>query len=91
MKEYFQLIKELDNLPDNMVREKYLMDIKKNPLIPRHDLRRIACNILLESNFIENNYPIETKKKLKKILTYFAKILIKAKKSINNLILKIKI
>lgn len=71
MKEYYQLIKELDNLPDNMAREKYLMDIKKNPLIPRHDLRRISCNIILECNFIENNYPIETKKERKKNYKYF--------------------
>lgn len=81
MKEYYQLIKELDNLPDNMARKKHLMDIKLNPLIPRQDLRRIACNIILESNFIENNYPIETKKKVKKILIYFAKMLIKTKKN----------
>lgn len=81
MKEYYQLIKELDNLPDNMARKKHLMDIKLNPLIPRHDLRRIACNIILESNFIENNYPIETKKKVKKFFIYFAKMLIKTKKN----------
>ncbi|WP_419871075.1 hypothetical protein [Chryseobacterium sp. CT-SW4] len=74
MKEYYQLIKELDNLPDNMAREKYLMDIKQNPLIPRHDLRRIACNILLESKFIETNYPTEIKNRIRKVIAYFMKI-----------------
>lgn len=74
MKEYYQLIKELDNLPNNMAREKYLMDIKQNPLIPRHDLRRIACNILLESKFIETNYPTEIKNTIRKVLAYFMRI-----------------
>lgn len=74
MKEYYQLIKELDDIPDNLARKKYLMGIKQNPLIPRHDLRRIACNILLESNFIETNYPVRIKTRIKKILFFFTKI-----------------
>ncbi|MCT2410059.1 hypothetical protein NZD88_21085 [Chryseobacterium antibioticum] len=84
MKEYYQLINELDGLPDNKARNEFLISIKKNPLIPRHDFRRIACNILLEDNFIERNYKISILEKIKiclfKLNNYFAILLRKRQK-----------
>ena len=53
MKELNQILKDLDNLSSNQSRKDYLLSICKNPNIKRHDLKRIACNILIENNFIE--------------------------------------
>ena len=56
MKELNQILKDLDNLSSNQSRKDYLLSICKNPNIKRHDLKRIACNILIENNFIEKYY-----------------------------------
>lgn len=69
MKELHSLIEILDNLPNNNMRKNYLESIRKDPNIGRHDLLRLACNVLQESNFIESHYKVSfvgyLKKKLK--------------------------
>lgn len=63
------LINILDNLPNNNLRRNYLESIRKDPNIGRHDLLRLACNVLQESDFIESKYKVSfvdyLKKKLK--------------------------
>lgn len=61
------LIKTLDDLPNNNSRKDYLESIRKNPNIGRHDLLRIACNVLRESNFIESKYKLSFVDSLKDI------------------------
>ncbi|MCS3529603.1 hypothetical protein M2373_000967 [Chryseobacterium sp. JUb7] len=56
MKDLHQLITELDSLPDNFKRKQYLEDLVKDKNLPKHHNRRIACNILIEDNFIEKYY-----------------------------------
>lgn len=58
MKELHTLIKILDDLPNNDLRKNYLESIRKDPNVGRHDLSRIACNVLQENNFIESNYKV---------------------------------
>lgn len=77
MTELNQILNVLDNLPNNSERNKYLESIRKNPNIGRHDLVRISCNILIQSNFVENYYRISFTKFLKlevqKIIKFFRK------------------
>lgn len=56
MRELNQILTDLDNLPNNKSRRDFLLSICKNPDIKRHELKRIACNILIENNFIEKYY-----------------------------------
>ncbi len=79
-----QLIQELDGLHTNKERKEYLLSIRRNPNIGRHDFRRIACNVLLDSNFIDNYYKTDfvdfIKKQLKKLGGFFTKFSKKIKK-----------
>ena len=51
-----ELIQEINGLNTNKERKEYLLSIRRNPNISRHDFRRIACNVLLDSDFIESYY-----------------------------------
>ncbi|SKB93949.1 hypothetical protein [Chryseobacterium balustinum] len=67
MKELHMLINILDNLPNNNLRRNYLESIRKDPNIGRHDLLRLACNVLQESDFIESKYKVSFVDSLKDI------------------------
>lgn len=68
----------LDKLDNNQERNNYLDSIRKNPKIGRHDLVRIVCNTMEETNFIESYYKVTIEKnfktKTKKIASFFLKI-----------------
>lgn len=66
MKELNELIKDLDFLPNNDERKKYLYSIRSNPNLGRHELKRLACNILIDYNFVEEYYRLSFKESLKK-------------------------
>lgn len=59
MKTFDKIKFTLDNLENNIERKKYLKSIQNDPNIGRHDLRRIVCNTMEETNFIESYYKIE--------------------------------
>ncbi|KPH11853.1 hypothetical protein AMQ68_21090 [Chryseobacterium sp. ERMR1:04] len=67
MNELHELIKQLDSLPNNTVRKDFLNSIQRDPELSRHHLRRLACNILVQENFVEKYY----KKSLSEILKKF--------------------
>lgn len=75
MKELHTLIKILDDLPNNDLRKNYLESIRKDPNIGRHDLLRLACNVLQESNFLESNYNASFGDIVKKIFSKLRKLL----------------
>lgn len=56
MNELHKLIKQLDSLPNNTARKEFLNSIQRNPELSRHHLRRLACNILVQENFVEKYY-----------------------------------
>ncbi|MFP3598214.1 hypothetical protein [Chryseobacterium sp. SIMBA_029] len=56
MNELHKLIKQLDSLPNNTARKEFLNSIQRNPELPRHHLRRLACNILVQENFVDKYY-----------------------------------
>lgn len=67
MNELHKLIKQLDSLPNNTARKEFLNSIQRNPELSRHHLRRLACNILVQENFVDKYYRenfIETLEKL---------------------------
>ncbi|KMQ60782.1 hypothetical protein ACM40_13675 [Chryseobacterium sp. BLS98] len=78
MNELHKLIKQLDSLPNNTVRKEFLNSIQRNPELSRHHLRRLACNILVQENFVDKYYRenfIETLEKLfSKTISIFQKI-----------------
>lgn len=77
MKTFDKIKFTLDNLENNFERKKYLKSIQENPNIGRHDLRRLVCNTMEETNFIESYYKKtfedNLKIKTKKIATFFKK------------------
>lgn len=56
MNELHELIKQLDSLPNNTARKEFLNSIQRNPELSRHHLRRLACNILVQDNFVDKYY-----------------------------------
>lgn len=60
------LIEELNRLPDNKTRNEYLASIQKDELLERHSLKRIACNVLIDDDFINQYYKEDLTSKLKK-------------------------
>lgn len=56
MNELHELIRQLDSLPNNKARKDFLSSIQRDPELSRHHLRRLACNILVQDNFIEKYY-----------------------------------
>ncbi len=56
MNELHKLIKQLDSLPNNTARKEFLNSIQRNPELSRHHLRRLACNILVQENFVDKYY-----------------------------------
>lgn len=56
MNELHKLIKQLDSLSNNTVRKEFLNSIQRNPELSRHHLRRLACNILVQENFVDKYY-----------------------------------
>ncbi|REC40922.1 MULTISPECIES: hypothetical protein [Chryseobacterium] len=77
MKTFDKIKSTLDNLETNIERKKYLKSIQNDPNIGRHDLRRIVCNTMEETNFIESYYKVEFENNLKtiiiKIIAFFEK------------------
>lgn len=73
----------LDEMPNNSERKNYIQSIRTNPLIGRHDLLRIACNIIHDENFIDSYYKpsfeYSAKKRIKKVTQFFSKFLKKIK------------
>jgi len=82
MKTFDKIKFTLDNLENNIERKKYLKSIQNDPNIGRHDLRRIVCNTMEETNFIESYYKIEfddiLKIIFKKISSFFRKFSFKS-------------
>ncbi len=78
MNELHKLIKQLDSLPNNTARKEFLNSIRRNPELSRHHLRRLACNILVQENFVDKYYRenfIETLEKLfSKTISIFQRI-----------------
>lgn len=67
MNELHKLIKQLDSLPNNTARKEFLNSIQRNPELSKHHLRRLACNLLVQENFVDKYYRenfIETLEKL---------------------------
>jgi len=56
MNELHLIIQALDLLPNDQSRKQYLDSIQNNPSIDKNDLRKLACNVLLENNFIKSYY-----------------------------------
>lgn len=56
MNELHKLIKQLDSLSNNTARKEFLNSIQRNPELSRHHLRRLACNILVQENFVDKYY-----------------------------------
>lgn len=56
MNELHKLIKQLDSLPNNTARKEFLNSIQRNPELSRHHLQRLACNILVQENFVDKYY-----------------------------------
>ncbi|MCC9037023.1 hypothetical protein LNP80_22690 [Chryseobacterium sp. C-39] len=83
MNTFIKLKNTLDSMSNNDERKKYLDSIRKNPLIGRHDLLRIACNIMHDDNFIDSYYKVSinnsAKSTVKKLMQNFSNFLIKAK------------
>lgn len=77
MKTFDKIKSTLDNLETNIERKKYLKSIQNDPNIGRHDLRRIVCNTMEETNFVESYYKVEFENNLKtiiiKIIAFFEK------------------
>lgn len=72
MNELHKLIKQLDSLPNNTARKEFLNFIQRNPELSRHHLRRLACNILVQENFVDKYYRENFSEMLKKL---FSKII----------------
>lgn len=76
----FNLLKNtLDSMSNNEERKNYIESVRQNPLIGRHDLLRIACNIVYDENFIDSYYKDSftdsVKNKVKKVVYFFTKFL----------------
>jgi len=56
MNELHELIKQLDSLPNNTARKDFLNSIQRDSELSRHHLRRLACNILVQENFVDKYY-----------------------------------
>ncbi|SIT08771.1 hypothetical protein SAMN05421786_10590 [Chryseobacterium ureilyticum] len=74
MNELQKLIKHLDSLPNNTARKEFLNSIQRNPELSRHHLRRIACNILVQENFVDKYYRENFSKMLKKLFSKICSI-----------------
>jgi len=78
MKTFDSIKLKLDSLENNAERIKFLKSIQENPNIGRDDLRRIVCNTMEETNFIESYYKVEFKDNLeiitKKIASFLKKL-----------------
>ncbi len=72
MNELQNLIMQLDYLPNNIARKEFLNSIQRNPELSRHHLRRLACNILVQENFVDKYYRENFSEMLKKL---FSKII----------------
>ncbi len=79
MNELQNLIKQLDSLPNNTARKDFLNSIQKDPELSRHHFQRLACNILVQENFIDKYYRENISEKLKKLfsktISIFQKVL----------------
>ncbi|GEM_PF-4821774 len=77
MNELHELIKKLDSLPNNTARKVFLNSIQRDPELPRHHPKRLACNILVQDNFVEKYYRINFNEMLKiifsKVVSIFQK------------------
>lgn len=69
MNELQNLIKQLDYLPNNTVRKDFLNSIQTSPELSRHHLRRIACNILVQENFVDKYYRESFSEMLEKLFS----------------------
>jgi hypothetical protein len=69
MNELHKLIKQLDSLPNNTARKEFLNSIQRNPELSRHHLRRLACNILVQENFVEKYYRENFSETLEKLFS----------------------
>jgi len=69
MNELHKLIKQLDSLPNNTARKEFLNSIQRNPELSRHHLRRLACNILVQENFVDKYYRENFIERLEKLFS----------------------
>ncbi|PVV56298.1 hypothetical protein DD829_11445 [Chryseobacterium sp. HMWF035] len=69
MNELHKLIKQLDSLPNNTARKEFLNSIQSNPELSRHHLRRLACNILVQENFVDKYYRENFSETLEKLFS----------------------
>lgn len=83
MNELHELIKQLDSLPNNKTRKDFLNSIQRDPELSRHHLKRLACNILVQDNFIEKYYKDSFSEMFKKIFSKRVLIFQKVIKKIN--------
>ncbi|KQM62818.1 hypothetical protein ASE55_00030 [Chryseobacterium sp. Leaf201] len=83
MNELHELIKQLDSLPNNTARKDFLNSIQRDPELSRHHLRRLACNILVQDNFVEKYYRVSFSEMLKKTFLKIISIFQKVIKRIN--------
>lgn len=82
MNELHKLIKQLDSLSNNTVRKEFLNSIQRDPGLSRHHLRRLACNILVQENFVDKYYREDISEKLKKLFSKTISIFQKAFKAL---------
>lgn len=71
MKTYNIILDELKKMDNNEERKEFLNAIVLNENIPTNDLRRIACQMFIESNFVERYFKPGFKETLKFRLVYF--------------------
>lgn len=71
MKTYNIILDELKKMGSNEERREFLNAIVLNENIPRNDLRRIAYQIFIESNFVERYFTPGFKETLRFRLLYF--------------------
>lgn len=71
MNTFDRIKSDLDNLSSNEERKKYLEDIRKDPSISRHDLRRLVVNIMDQDSFIDKYYGFHNENYFKKLWSKF--------------------
>ena len=69
MEELHRIIKTLDSLPNYESRRDYLESTINDLTIDKYHLKKIACNVLLENNFIISYYREDKKVNLNKIIS----------------------
>jgi len=56
MQELHKLIRELDELPNNPARNEFLKNLMTDKKLSKESNRKLACEILMQENFIDKYY-----------------------------------